>query len=152
GVVVRQFLAHHQGMSLISFANTLLDFPMTARFHADPRVRATELLLQERVPRTVMIVTPRPAEETHVAPQPTGSSFRRYRTPHTPAPQAHFLSNGTLTTVVTNAGGGAMLCRGKALTRWRHDRTADAGSNFVYLRDVRSGKTWSAAYHPTGQE
>jgi cyclic beta-1,2-glucan synthetase len=139
-------------MSLLAFDNTLFDFPMVSRFHSDPRVRATELLLQERVPRTVMIVTPRPAEETHVLPQPVGSSIRRFRTPHTPAPQAHFLSNGALTTVVTNAGGGAMLCRGRALTRWREDRTADAGSNFIYLRDVRSGKTWSAAYLPLAEE
>src|SRR5262249_57715435 len=74
------------------------------------------------------------------------------RTRHTAAPQAHFLSNGTLTTVVTNGGGGAILCRGKALTRWREDRSSDAGSSFLYLRDVRSGKTWSAAYHPLCRE
>jgi len=148
GIVVRTYLAHHQGMSLLSFANTLFDFSMTARFHSDARVRATELLLQERVPRLVMIVSPRPAEATHAAPPPLGASQRRYRTAHTAAPQAHFLSNGTITTVVTNAGGGATLCRGKALTRWREDRTTDTGSNFIYLRDVRSGKTWSAAYQP----
>ncbi|HLY74182.1 MAG TPA: glucoamylase family protein, partial [Planctomycetota bacterium] len=152
GIVVRTYLAHHQGMSLLSFNNTLFDFPMTDRFHADPRVRATELLLQERVPRSVMIVTPRPAEATHSAPPPLGASQRRYRTAHTASPQAHFLSNGTITTVVTNAGGGATLCRGKALTRWREDRTTDSGSNFIYLRDVRSGKIWSAAYQPLCQE
>ncbi|HEV3026550.1 MAG TPA: glucoamylase family protein, partial [Planctomycetota bacterium] len=152
GIVVRTFLAHHQGMALLSLANTLFDFPMTARFHADPRVRATELLLQERVPRSVMIVSPRPAEATHSAPPPLGASQRRYRTPHTASPQAHFLSNGTITTVVTNAGGGATLCRGKALTRWREDRTADSGSSFIYLRDVRSGMTWSAAYQPLCRE
>ncbi|HVR84502.1 MAG TPA: glucoamylase family protein, partial [Planctomycetota bacterium] len=152
GIVVRTFLAHHQGMTLLSLANTLFDFTMTARFHADPRVRATELLLQERLPRSVMIVSPRPAEATHAAPPPLGASQRRYRTPHTASPQAHFLSNGTITTVVTNAGGGATLCRGKALTRWREDRTTDSGSSFIYLRDVRSGKTWSAAYQPLCQE
>jgi cyclic beta-1,2-glucan synthetase len=152
GIVVRTYLAHHQGMTLLSLDNTLFEFPMSARFHADPRVRATELLLQERVPRSVMIVSPRPAEATHSAPPPLGASQRRYRTPHTASPQAHFLSNGMITTVVTNAGGGATLCRGKALTRWREDRTTDAGSNFIYLRDVRSGKTWSAAYQPLCQE
>src|SRR5882724_199328 len=99
-----------------------------------------------------MIVSPRPAEATHAAPPPLGASLRRYRTPHTAAPQAHFLSNGTLMSVVTNAGGGATLCRGKSLTRWREDRTTDPGSNFLYLRDVRSGKSWSAGYLPLRQE
>ena len=40
-----------QGMSLVALANALLGDVMVARFHADPRVQATELLLQERVPR-----------------------------------------------------------------------------------------------------
>ena len=43
-------MAHHQGMSLVALANALLDEPMPRRFHAEPMVRAVELLLQERVP------------------------------------------------------------------------------------------------------
>ena len=51
GTVVRTYLAHHAGMTLVALANALLDDAMVKRFHADPRVQATELLLQERVPR-----------------------------------------------------------------------------------------------------
>jgi cyclic beta-1,2-glucan synthetase len=36
--------------------------------------------------------------------------------------------------------------------RWRHDPTTDPGGQFIYLRDIRSGAVWSAAYHPTAQE
>ena len=43
------------------------DDVMVRRFHADPRVQATELLLQERVPRDVPIAEPRPAESTRRA-------------------------------------------------------------------------------------
>ena len=78
--------------------------------------------------------------------------MRRYRSPQTPFPHAQFLSNGNYVTVVTNAGGGSSFCRGLAVTRSRHDVTRDPGSECVYLRDVRSGLVWSAAYHPTGQE
>ena len=48
--VVRAFMVHHQGMGFIAFANALLDNPMPRRFHSDPMVLATELLLQERLP------------------------------------------------------------------------------------------------------
>ena len=41
---------------------------------------------------------------------------------------------------------------GRAVTRWREDPTRDPGSQFVYLRDVRSGAVWSAAHQPTGSE
>ena len=47
-------------MTLVALANALLGDPMVKRFHADPRVQATELLLQERVPRHTPTIQPRP--------------------------------------------------------------------------------------------
>jgi cyclic beta-1,2-glucan synthetase len=152
GTVVRSFLAHHQGMTLVALANTLLDDIMVRRFHADPRVQATALLLQERVPRHAPITQPRPAEATRAATAAPVLAMRRFRSPHTRYPHAQFLSNGAYVTVVTNAGGGASLCRGKAVTRYREDATRDPGSQFLYLRDVRSEAVWSATYQPTARE
>ncbi|MGE0454567.1 MAG: glucoamylase family protein [Vicinamibacteria bacterium] len=151
GTVVRAFMAHHQGMSLVALANALQGERMVERFHADPRVKATELLLQERVPRHAPITQPRPVEETRAAPA-SAQAVRRFRSPHTLWPHAQFLSNGSYTTVVTNAGGGASFCRGRVVTRHREDATLDPGSQFLYLRDVRSGAVWSASHHPVGGE
>ncbi len=49
--VVRSYMAHHQGMSLLALVHVLLDAPMQRRFAAEARLRATLLLLQERIPR-----------------------------------------------------------------------------------------------------
>ncbi len=152
GTVIRSYLAHHQGMTLVSLANALRGDPMVKRFHADPRVRATELLLQERVPRQSPIMQPRPVEETRTSATAPASVARRFRSPHTAFPHAQFLSNGNYTAVVTNAGGGASFCRGRSVTRYRQDLTRDPGSQFLYLRDVRSGSVWSATHHPVGKE
>jgi cyclic beta-1,2-glucan glucanotransferase len=152
GTVVRTFMAHHQGMTLVALANALLGDPMVKRFHADPRVQATELLLQERVPRQVPIAQPRPVEETRATGPLPALAIRRFRSPHTRFAHAQFLSNGNYTAVVTNAGGGASFCRGRAVTRYREDPTRDPGSQFLYLRDVRSGAVWSAAFLPTAKE
>jgi cyclic beta-1,2-glucan synthetase len=149
GTVVRAFMAHHQGMTLVSLANTLLGDPMVRRFHADPRVQATELLLQERLPRQAPIAQPRPVEETRTAGPLPAVAIRRFRSPHTRFAHAQFLSNGNYTAVMTNAGGGASFCRGRAVTRHREDPTLDPGSQFLYLRDVRSGSVWSATFQPT---
>src|SRR3989454_6187776 len=64
--IIRAFLAHHQGMTVVAIANGLLDGRMRARFHAEPIVQATELLLQERTPRDVAVAHPR-AEEVETA-------------------------------------------------------------------------------------
>jgi cyclic beta-1,2-glucan synthetase len=46
--IVRCWMAHHQGMSLLSVANLLCDNVVQRWFHTDTRVQATELLLQEK--------------------------------------------------------------------------------------------------------
>jgi cyclic beta-1,2-glucan synthetase len=152
GVVVQTYLAHHEGMTLVALTNALLGDRMVERFHADPRVQATELLLQERVPRQIAAIEPRPLDEMRVTSPAAAAPVRRYRSPHTAFPHTQFLSNGNYVTSVTNAGGGTSLWRGLAVTRWRHDATRDADGQFVYLRDVRSGAVWSATYHPSRQE
>src|SRR4029078_12986952 len=127
GVGVRAFFAHRQGMSLVGLANVVCDDVFVKRFHADPRVQATELLLQERVPREAIVSEPRPAEGATTLPPAPVIASRRFRSPHTVSPHTHFLSNGRYTAAVTHAGGGFSVWRGLAVTRQREDRTWDAG-------------------------
>ena len=46
--LVRSWMAHHQGMSLLAACNVLTDNAIHKLFHAEPAVRATELLLHEK--------------------------------------------------------------------------------------------------------
>ncbi len=152
GIVVPTYMAHHAGMTLVALTNALLGDRMVERFHTEPRVQATELLLQERVPRDRATLEPRPRDDRH-EPAPVASMpVRRFRTPHTQVPHTQFLSNGTYVTSVTNAGGGTSVWRDLPVTRWRRDGTRDADGQFIYLRDVRSGAVWSATYQPSRRE
>ena len=47
GELVREWMAHHQGMSLLAVANCLCDEVVQQWFHANPLVQSTELLLHE---------------------------------------------------------------------------------------------------------
>ena len=149
--VVSTVMAHHQGMTLVALDNCLNSQIMPQRFHRDPRVRAVELLLHERVPSLVPLTAP-PAERASDIRTPRTSTApvgRRYTTPHTAGPRAHLLSNGNYAVMVTNAGGGYSTCRGLALTRWREDRTTDSWGQFCFVRDLRTGAVWSTTYQPT---
>ena len=151
-VIVRAYFAHHQGMSLVALANVLCGDTFVSRFHADPRVQATELLLQERVPREAILSEPRPAESTTAPPSLPVFASRQFRSPHTNSAHTHFLSNGRYTTAVTNGGGGFSTWRNVAITRRRDDATSDAGAHYIYLRDPWSSRVWSATYQPVCQE
>ncbi|WP_435019716.1 GH36-type glycosyl hydrolase domain-containing protein [Tundrisphaera sp. TA3] len=158
-VVVRSYMAHHHGMSFVALGNALLDEPMPRRFHAEPMIRAAELLLQERVPRDVPIIDateaggeaeePAAAEKAEREAIPLMS--RRLGTAATPSPRTHLLSNSQYSVMVTNSGSGYSTCKGLDVSRWREDSTRDAWGSFIYIKDAASGATWSAGHHPTGR-
>jgi cyclic beta-1,2-glucan synthetase len=147
--IVKAFFSHHQGMSLVALTDVIRPDVFVSRFHADARVQATELILQERVPREAIVSEPRPADGTHPRTLAPAISSRRFRSPHTASAHTHFLSNGRYTAAVTHAGGGFSTCFGLSVTRRREDRTTDAGAHFIYLRDPWSGDVWSPTYLPT---
>ncbi len=94
------------------------------------------------------VTEPRPLEATRVDAPVAVDAVRRFRSSATAFPHAAFLSNGNYVAIITNAGGGARFCRGRAISRSRRDATRDLGSHFIYLRDVRTGSVWSATAHP----
>ncbi|MFI5107270.1 MAG: GH36-type glycosyl hydrolase domain-containing protein [Terriglobales bacterium] len=148
--IVRSFMAHHQGMSVLSLAYLLLNRPMQKRFESDPLFQATTLLLQERVPKATAFYT-HATESSDVRTTPTGveTPVRVFESPNTPIPEVQLLSNGRYHVMVTNAGGGYSRWKDIAVTRWREDTTCDNWGTFCFLRDVASGQFWSTAYQPT---
>ena len=148
--VVRSFMAHHQGMSLLSLAYLLLDRPMQKRFESDPLFQATMLLLQERIPKaTAFYAHTTELSEQHTASSAPETPIRVFSSPDTPNPEVQLLSNGRYHVMITNAGGGYSRWKDLAVTRWREDRTCDNWGTFCYIRDVASGEFWSTAYQPT---
>jgi cyclic beta-1,2-glucan synthetase len=151
--IVRAFMAHHQGMTVVAIANVLFDGGMRARFHAESSVQATELLLQERTPRDVSIAHPR-AEEVTTAARINVQlpEVRRLRTAHDATPQTHLLSNGRYAVMLTSVGSGYSRWQDQGITRWREDVTRDDAGSYIFLRDVERGTVWSAGYQPSGVE
>ncbi|MGV8984726.1 MAG: GH36-type glycosyl hydrolase domain-containing protein [Cypionkella sp.] len=152
-LVVRSFMAHHQGMTITAIANALQDGILRDRFHAEPIIQAVEMLLQERVPRDVAQAPPR-AKEVLVAAVETNTApnMRHFQSPADTIPTAHLLSNGNYGVMLTPKGAGFSRWGDLAITRWRADATQAQQGSFIYLRDVRSDRRWSAAVLPATKD
>src|SRR6185437_3525285 len=151
GAVVRSFMAHHQGMSVLALNHLLLDRPMQRRFESDPKFQATLLLLQERVPKSAPF-SPHVAQHTGIRAKLSDAeapAVRMSTTASTTIPEVQLLSNGRYHVMITNAGGGSSRWNDLAITRWREDTTCDSSGTFCYIRDVASGEFWSTAHQPT---
>jgi cyclic beta-1,2-glucan synthetase len=152
--VVRAYMAHHQGMTVVSIGNVVHDGATQRRFHSHPMVQAAELLLQERTPRSVAVTRPRGEEVLEAAHvrDLVPPTLRRFESPHDITPRTHLLSNGRYTVMITAAGAGFSRWGDLAVTRWREDTTRDCWGTFVFLRDVKTGDVWSAGFQPCGTE
>ena len=60
----------------------------------------------------------------------------------------HVLSNGRYRVLVTAAGSGYSSLGDTLLTRWTADSTREAEGWFLYLKDLETGRYWSAGHQP----
>ncbi len=149
-VVIRSFMAHHQGMSFLSLAHLILDRSMQTRFESEPLFQATLLLLQERVPKaTAFFAHVTELSDHQKALNMIEKPIRMFNSPDTPAPEVQLLSNGRYHVMITAAGGGYSHWQDLAVTRWHEDTTSDNRGIFCYVRDVTSGRFWSTTHQPT---
>jgi len=149
--IVASYMSHHQGMLLAAMDNLLVEDALVQRFEADPRVQATKLLLQERVPAHFDVEVP-----SSVAPLPAPAPAERppallpWRPDPGVRPSVHLLGNGQLGLCVSDAGAGGLRWREHALTRHLADGTLDDSGVWIYVRDDESGDVWSVGRQPSG--
>ena len=154
--IIKSFLAHHQGMSLISINNVLNGGIIQRRFHADPKVQAVEILLQERFPERSKSLVPHRAEKgssEHAAESSEVDRSEKITSPHTQYPYLNVLSNRRYSVFVSNSGSGLSIFDSEySLNRWFGDALQDCWGQFVYVRDLDTDRFWSTTYQPTRVE
>ncbi len=148
--IVRSFMVHHHGMSLLSICNYLFDKRMIRRFHADPRIESIELLLQEQTPVHAPTEHPRHQQVDSIRDAYRTISLDPWRvSPNAPYPQVHCLSNGNFSLLISAAGSGFSRWEDMELTRWRDDPTVDDRGSWIYVEDRLNGQLWSVTDQPT---
>ena len=151
GSIVKMYMAHHLGMSFLAINNYLFHGVMRRRFHNDPYVQATDLLLQERLPRYVVPMTPQADTAPVEEPARQGGPLitRRFAMCDLDERDVFLASNGAYSIMVTTTGSGYSQWEDISITRWRRDITLDRWGTFFYIKDLKKNRIWSATYEPT---
>ena len=151
--IIRSFMVHHQGMSILALCNYFYDDIMQKRFHANPVIKSAEVLLQEKMPSKVDIT-----KEHREAHQPFKRKskaepdvIRKYGIPYSELPNVHILSNGSYSVMLTDGGSGYSKNNDMAIVRWRESRQGSTGF-FIYVQNINSNNCWSATYEPYNLE
>ena len=145
--IVRAFMAHHQGMTIVAIADALLDGAMRDAVPCrtdDPGDRtAAAGAHAARRAGGASLGSGREGGRQGAARSDLPGGRRLDHRAHCGA-RTHLLSNGRYAVMLTAAGSGYSRWRGLAVTRWREDATCDDWGSYIFLRDVRSGEVWSA--------
>lgn len=148
--IVKSFMAHHQGMSLVALNNFINRNIMQARFHSNPLIRSAELLLQEKVPAKVTFT--KDHRDVYIPPRRIGESgeevIRSFGIPDSPLPHVHMLSNGNYSIMITNGGAGYSRVHDIAVSRWSRDFRGYSKGIFIFVQNLNSNDIWSATYEP----
>jgi cyclic beta-1,2-glucan synthetase len=132
--VVRNFMAHHQGMALVALCNLLCEAAPRRWFAAAPLVQAYATLLHERTPRQIVgSADPRSPPEPqglHVAAAFRSRAFDPSVRGFLPT---QLLSNGRYTVALRPNGAGVSRWRAFNVSRWRDDPLRDAHGSFLYV-------------------
>lgn len=152
--VVRNYMAHHHGMSIAAVANVVFQGRLRELFHADPVIEAAELLLQEKAPRDIPIIKMKREPESLGKGQADllRPEIRTITDPMNKDRATVFLSNGHYSVMLTAAGAGYSRWNGQSVTRWKPDPTEDRWGTFIFLRDTQTGAWWSATAEPKRAE
>ncbi len=146
--IIKSYMAHHQGMIFASILNCLHEEKLQQLFHSSMCVKATEMLLKEKVPprNIVLSLNEKQPEKQEFAEEIHSVRTYKYFIQY---PEAHFLSNGAYTVMLTQYGTGYSMYREKLINRWYSDFLKRAPGIHIYLKDNDTGAVWSAAYLPT---
>ncbi len=149
--IVKSYMAHHQGMSMMALNNFFHSGIMQKRFHADPVIKSAELLLQEKSPENALLAKEY-RDESYPAARRTelgdGEAVRTFGIPGSVLPAAHILSNGSYSVMVTDGGSGYSVCEERAVSRWSGEQGGTGSGMFIYIQNINSNTLWSSAFEP----
>lgn len=147
--VVRSYMAHHLGMSIVAIDNFLNDNIMQTRFHHNIQIKAAEELLEERIPTRVIVTkdnktTLWPLEQIETRDETAVRTIEKIA-PYSPS--VHLLTNGKMSCLLTDTGLSYTKMNDIFLNRFRFDFRQPCGK-FLYLKNVKTKKIWSASAAP----
>ncbi len=156
--IVKEYMAHHQGMIMMALVNYFQNDIMVRRMHSDPRIQSVELLLQEQIPQAPPVQNPFAGEVKGFQRIATSSTqIAPWNVPVQSAiPQANLLSNGDYSVLISNMGSGYSTWRDIDLTRWQADPALDSWGTWIYIQQLEHsrngkisyGRLWSAGHQP----
>ena len=129
--VIRSFMSHHVGMSMLSTVNMLQNNKMQQRFMRDSYMNGARSLLEEKLQTGTKVFKDIKSEEIPQIRERIQGKNKVSVNPSPFSPEAAIYSNGRLSLCITDTGAGASLFDGLDVTAYGDDLFASPKGFFA---------------------
>lgn len=145
---VKTYMAHHQGLILLSIDNFINNNILQKRFSKNPEIAAVDILLQERMPEKAIITKEKKEKiEKIKLKQHDNYTVRVFNKINEGLNKSNVISNGTYTICMNDKGDSFSKCNNILINRYK--QTSDYGQGmYFYIKNINSKRIWTNSYAP----
>ena len=145
--VVKTFMAHHQGLILLSINNLFHSFILQKRMQQNPEMQAVSILLQERMPERLILTKEKKEEpEKRVYLDYENYTERTYNKIDFRLQKTNIMANENYTIMVNQKGESFSRFQGVDITRYLPTADTTQGVQF-FFKNIQNKKLWTAGYN-----
>ena len=132
--VVRSYMAHHVGMSMLCIANLLLDNIVQKRFMSDEKMAGAVSLLQEKIPAEAPLFRDVELHEVPQRPEREEPQTREFSDLNPLDPNVRLFTNGEWSMAICDNGSSISRYRGADITRYSNDLLKNPLGIFAFVK------------------
>lgn len=143
---VKTYMAHHQGLILLSICNLVKDRIVQKRFMQNPEMQSISILLEERMPENVIV-----AKEKKEKPEKIKYMVeevyteRMYQKINEKLPISNVISNDNYTIVMGDKGDGYSKYKDVIINRFKKTEEITQGI-FFFVKNIKTKRIWTSNY------
>ena len=145
-VPVKTYMAHHQGLILLSINNLFNNNILQKRFMQNPEMQAINILLEEKMPENVIITKEKKEKVERI--KYNNYSFYSEKTftkVSNSIERFNVISNKNYTIILDDKGNGYSKYKDVLINRYKQTSDINQGIYF-YLKNIKNKKIWSNMY------
>ena len=142
--VVKTYMAHHQGLILLSINNLFNDNILQKRFMENPEIKSVEILLEEKMPEQV-IITKKEKEKAQRIKNIDYETYRvrEYNKPYEKIKNINVISNEKYTIIMDQKGTGYSKCGDIVVNRFKPTDDIEEGI-FFFMKNIKTKRIWTS--------
>lgn len=144
--IVKTYMAHHQGLILLSINNLMNNNIVQKRFVQNPEIEAVDILLQERMPENIIITKEEKEKVEKIKYIDYENATQREITKiNTKLNNVNVIGNDKYTIIMDQKGNGYSKYNNILINRYKYTDDEEQGI-FFFFKNIKTKRIWTSNY------